>query len=64
MRPELTVAFKLLSSGSPSSRERALELMQRTVFTFSMTVCGHSCGFVPGGPWSWSKSIGTMSGKW
>ena len=41
MRPEITNAFELLRSGSPAHVEQAPELLQTTVFSFSMTVCGH-----------------------
>lgn len=41
MRPELSQAVELLRSGSPGSIERAIELLQNTVYSFSMKVCGH-----------------------
>ena len=41
MRPELSQAIDLLRSDSPGSIERAIELLQDTVYSFSMTVCGH-----------------------
>jgi RNA polymerase sigma-70 factor (ECF subfamily) len=41
MRADLTKAFELLQSGKATDLERALELLQNTVFSFSMTVCGH-----------------------
>jgi RNA polymerase sigma-70 factor (ECF subfamily) len=41
MRSDLIKAFELLRSGDPVNAERALELLQNTVFSFSMTVCGH-----------------------
>jgi RNA polymerase sigma-70 factor (ECF subfamily) len=41
MRSDLTNAFELLRSGDPANVEQALELLQNTVFSFSMTVCGH-----------------------
>jgi len=41
MRPDLTKAFELLQSGNSAHLEKALELLQNTVFSFSMTVCGH-----------------------
>jgi RNA polymerase sigma-70 factor (ECF subfamily) len=41
MRSDLTKAFELLRSGDPANVEQALELLQNTVFSFSMTVCGH-----------------------
>ena len=41
MRAELTQAFELLRSRDPLAVEQAIELLQNTVFSFSMTVCGH-----------------------
>jgi RNA polymerase sigma-70 factor (ECF subfamily) len=41
MRSNIQKAFELLQSGSPAGREQALQLLQNTVFSFSMTVCGH-----------------------
>ena len=41
MRSDVARAFDLLRSGNPSHVEQALELLQNTVFSFSMTVCGH-----------------------
>jgi RNA polymerase sigma-70 factor (ECF subfamily) len=41
MRSDLTRAFELLRSGNSAHLEQALELLQNTVFSFSMTVCGH-----------------------
>lgn len=41
MRSDLTKAFELLQSGNSAYVEQALELLQNTVFSFSMTVCGH-----------------------
>jgi RNA polymerase sigma-70 factor (ECF subfamily) len=41
MRSDLTKAFELLRSSDPAHVEQALELLQNTVFSFSMTVCGH-----------------------
>jgi RNA polymerase sigma-70 factor (ECF subfamily) len=41
MRSDLTKAFELLRSGNSAHVEQALELLQNTVFSFSMTVCGH-----------------------
>ena len=41
MRPELTKATELLHSGDTGAVERAIELLQGTVFSFSMKVCGH-----------------------
>ncbi|HLH08588.1 MAG TPA: sigma-70 family RNA polymerase sigma factor [Terriglobales bacterium] len=41
MRPEIQEAIELLRKRDPNSAERVLELIQRTVFSFSMKVCGH-----------------------
>jgi RNA polymerase sigma-70 factor (ECF subfamily) len=41
MRADVTKAFELLRSGDSAHVEQALELLQNTVFSFSMTVCGH-----------------------
>ena len=41
MRSDLTEAIKLLHKADTESIERALELLQETVFSFSMKVCGH-----------------------
>jgi RNA polymerase sigma-70 factor, ECF subfamily len=41
MRSDVTKAFELLRSGNSAKMEQALELLQNTVFSFSMTVCGH-----------------------
>lgn len=41
MRPELSQAIGLLRSNSPDSVERAIGLLQNTVYSFSMKVCGH-----------------------
>jgi RNA polymerase sigma-70 factor (ECF subfamily) len=41
MRPELTEATRLLRNGKNSDLDRALRLIQNTVFSFSMKVCGH-----------------------
>ena len=41
MRSDVTNAFDLLRSGDSAHVEQALELLQNTVFSFSMTVCGH-----------------------
>ena len=41
MRPELTQAIGLLRSKSPESVEQAIGLLQTTVYSFSMKVCGH-----------------------
>ena len=41
MRPELIEASGLLRSPDPAAMDRALALLQKTVFSFSMKVCGH-----------------------
>lgn len=41
MRPELLEATKLLRSADPTAIEEALRLLQNTVYSFSMKVCGH-----------------------
>ena len=41
MRPELAEAVELLQHREPKAEERALALLQDTVFNFSMKVCGH-----------------------
>ncbi len=41
MRSEVTRAFELLRSADSARVGEALELLQNTVFSFSMTVCGH-----------------------
>jgi RNA polymerase sigma-70 factor, ECF subfamily len=41
MRPEIQEAIELLRRRDPTSSERVLELIQQTVFSFSMKVCGH-----------------------
>jgi RNA polymerase sigma-70 factor, ECF subfamily len=41
MRPEVEEAFRALRQKQPASLERALTLLQDTVFSFSMKVCGH-----------------------
>jgi RNA polymerase sigma-70 factor (ECF subfamily) len=41
MQSDLIKAFELLQSGSSANVEQALQLLQNTVFSFSMTVCGH-----------------------
>ncbi len=41
MRPELQNAITLLRSGRPESLDAALAVLQNTVFSFSMKVCGH-----------------------
>ncbi len=40
MRPEIAQAVELLRQNDPVSTERALALLQGTVFSFSMKVCG------------------------
>lgn len=41
MRPEIEKAVSQLKSGGPDGVEQALELLQGTVYAFSMKVCGH-----------------------
>lgn len=41
MRAEIERAVELLQSGDDASVEQALALLQNTVFSFSMRVCGH-----------------------
>jgi len=41
MRAELEQAIELLHSAEPGKLDRALRLIQSTVFSFSMRVCGH-----------------------
>ncbi len=41
MRPELAQATRLLRGGKPADLDQALKLIQGTVFSFSMKVCGH-----------------------
>src|SRR5713226_7761177 len=41
MRPELTQASELLRRNTPEAIEEAIGLLQNTVFSFSMKVCGH-----------------------
>lgn len=41
MRPELAQAADLLQENSPASIEKAISLLQNTVYSFSMKVCGH-----------------------
>ena len=41
MRPEVEQAAALLRENTPASVSAAMELLQRTVFAFSMKVCGH-----------------------
>lgn len=41
MRPELSEAAELLKRNTPEAVEQAMALLQRTVYSFSMKVCGH-----------------------
>lgn len=41
MRPELTQAARLLKSKDPQDIEKAVRILQNTVYSFSMKVCGH-----------------------
>jgi len=41
MRPELTQAADLLRRNTLESVEEAIGLLQNTVYSFSMKVCGH-----------------------
>ena len=41
MRPELTQAADLLQRNTPEAVEEAIALLQNTVYSFSMKVCGH-----------------------
>jgi RNA polymerase sigma-70 factor, ECF subfamily len=41
MREELKEAISLLQKADPTSVQKALQLLQGTVFSFSMKVCGH-----------------------
>lgn len=41
MRAEIEKAVELLQSGNDAAVEQALALLQNTVFSFSMRVCGH-----------------------
>lgn len=41
MRAEIVKAVELLQSGDDAGLEQALALLQNTVFSFSMRVCGH-----------------------
>jgi RNA polymerase sigma-70 factor (ECF subfamily) len=41
MRPELIQATELLRRSSPEAVEEAIGLLQNTVYSFSMKVCGH-----------------------
>jgi RNA polymerase sigma-70 factor (ECF subfamily) len=40
MRPEIEQAVQLIQRKDPKSLDEALELLQNTVFSFSMKVCG------------------------
>jgi RNA polymerase sigma-70 factor (ECF subfamily) len=42
MRPELIKAAELLRLNTPQAVEEAIGLLQNTVYSFSMKVCGHS----------------------
>jgi RNA polymerase sigma-70 factor (ECF subfamily) len=41
MRPELAQAADLLRRNTPEAVEEAIALLQNTVYSFSMKVCGH-----------------------
>ena len=41
MRPELIQAADLLRRNTPEAVEEAIGLLQNTVYSFSMKVCGH-----------------------
>jgi len=41
MRPELAQAAQLLQRNTPEAIEEAISLLQNTVYSFSMKVCGH-----------------------
>jgi RNA polymerase sigma-70 factor, ECF subfamily len=41
MRPELIQASELLQRNTPESVEQAVALLQNTVYSFSMKICGH-----------------------
>jgi RNA polymerase sigma-70 factor (ECF subfamily) len=41
MRPELAHAIDLLRRNSPEDTEEAIGLLQNTVYSFSMKICGH-----------------------
>lgn len=41
MKPELTQASELLRRNTPETIEEAIGLLQNTVFSFSMKLCGH-----------------------
>ena len=42
MRPELLKAIELLRDDTPESVDEAIALLQNTVYSFSMKVCGHA----------------------
>ena len=42
MRPELVQATDLLQRNTPEAIDEAIGLLQRTVYSFSMKVCGHA----------------------
>src|SRR5271157_180448 len=42
MRPELIQAADLLRRNTPEAVEQAIALLQNTVYSFSMKVCGHA----------------------
>jgi RNA polymerase sigma-70 factor (ECF subfamily) len=42
MRPELLKAIGLLRDDTPESVDKAIALLQNTVYSFSMKVCGHT----------------------
>jgi RNA polymerase sigma-70 factor, ECF subfamily len=41
MRPDIDLAISLLKQGDPEALEKALGLLQQSVFAFGMRVCGH-----------------------
>ena len=41
MRPELSQAVRLLRANTPEAVDEALALLQNTIFSFSMKLCGH-----------------------
>ena len=41
MRSDVQRAIEVLQSGHPGQTEQALSVLQDTVFSFSMKVCGH-----------------------
>jgi RNA polymerase sigma-70 factor, ECF subfamily len=41
MRPELAKAAEMLQRNTPEAIEEAIALLQKTVYSFSMKVCGH-----------------------